>query len=539
MNMEQEKLLGLIQRSREGDREAQDALIRAAQNRVYYHCKKMLKKEEDALDATQDVLLTMLTGLDKLREPAAFWGWVNGITANRCRHLLSAPHKEWQLPEDEEGGSILDSLENLDEQLVPDKALDNEETRRMILGLVDELPPEQRMCVLFYYYDEMSVRQIAEAMDTSEGTVKSRLNYARRAIKSGVEDYERKGIKLYSASPLLLLVYFLRQEAAQSALDGASAAAMAARLLDAAGGAASPAAGGTAAGAASAEGTAAGAGAAASSAGVSAKVLAAVLAGAVAVGGAAVGITAATGGQSRGPEPAVTATAPAAAEVPEAVPPESVPFGQANGFRITEPQAYEDLPLALVLGEPSLVALPSTCDITQPSISVSGPDEAGYVTYTVTYDITARSHLGSTQGSPALSCSILAQEYNLYDYYTGRLYLPEGAESGASGETRAGGTATVEHGGAQFALSFEKSWLSSMDTGSWVESTQSGLSQERFIDSAMSVTFVVRAPADYDGVLLGLNVTDPADPDKAITEAWNLETDDPSHYVFLRLSDAL
>lgn len=397
----------------------------------------------------------------------------------------------------------------------------------MILGLVDELPPEQRMCVLFYYYDEMSVRQIAEAMDTSEGTVKSRLNYARRAIKSGVEDYERKGIKLYSASPLLLLIYFLRQEAAQSALDGASAAAMAARILDAAGGAASPAAGGTAAGAA------------ASSAGVSTKVLAAVLAGAVAVGGAAVGITAATGGQSRGPEPAVTATAPAAAESSEAVPPESVPFGQANGFRITEPQAYEDLPLALVLGEPSLVALPSTCDITQPSISVSGPDEAGYVTYTVTYDITARSHLGSTQGSPALSCSILAQEYNLYDYYTGRLYLPEGAESGASGETRASGTATVEHGGTQFAISFEKSWLSSMDSGSWVESTQSGLSQERFIDSAMSVTFVVRAPADYDGVLLGLNVTDPADPDKAITEAWNLETDDPSHYVFLRLSDAL
>ena len=171
----------------------------------------------------------MLTSLDKLREPAAFWSWVNGITANRCRHLLSSPRREWQIPEDEEGNSVLDSMESLDEQVIPDKALDNEETRRMIVGLVDDLPPDQRMSVLFYYYDEMSVRQIAEAMNTSEGTVKSRLNYARRYIKKGVEDYERKGIKLYSVSPLALLAYFLHQEEAASAMDSAAAAAMAAR----------------------------------------------------------------------------------------------------------------------------------------------------------------------------------------------------------------------------------------------------------------------------------------------------------------------
>lgn len=143
--MEQEKLLTLIQRSREGDPEAQEGLIRGTQQKIYYHCIKMLKNEQDAQDATQDVLISMITSLDKLREPAAFWGWVNGITANRCKHLLSAPHKEWQIPEDDEGISMLDSLEDLDEQYIPDKALDNEETRRMILGLVDDLPPEQRM----------------------------------------------------------------------------------------------------------------------------------------------------------------------------------------------------------------------------------------------------------------------------------------------------------------------------------------------------------------------------------------------------------
>ena len=184
--MEQEKLLELIRRSRERDLDAQEELVRTAQNRVYYHCKKMLKHEETAWDASQDVLLAMITSLDQLQEPAAFWGWVDGITADRCKHLLSTSHKERQLPEDEEGSALLESVEDLEETLTPDKGLDNEETRRMILGLVDDLPPEQRMTVLFYYYDEMTVKQIAEAMDTSEDTVKSRLNDARRSIEESI-----------------------------------------------------------------------------------------------------------------------------------------------------------------------------------------------------------------------------------------------------------------------------------------------------------------------------------------------------------------
>ena len=45
---------------------------------------------------------------------------------------------------------------------------------------------------MMYYFDEMSVKQIAEIQGVSEGTVKSRLNYARKAIKKSVESYEKK-----------------------------------------------------------------------------------------------------------------------------------------------------------------------------------------------------------------------------------------------------------------------------------------------------------------------------------------------------------
>lgn len=157
-------------------------------------------------------------------------------TVNRCRNQLTRGPKEQPIPEDKEGNSLLDTYEDLDQQKVPDQALDNAETQRMIQELVDGLSPEQRMSVLLYYYDERSVKEIAELMETSEGTVKSRLNYARKAIKTGVEEYEKQGIKLYGLSPLPFLLYFLRREAERTALDSGAVQAMVQSTLAAAAG---------------------------------------------------------------------------------------------------------------------------------------------------------------------------------------------------------------------------------------------------------------------------------------------------------------
>lgn len=531
MRTEKEQLQELVEQGRRGDPQARETLVRLAQNKVYYHCKKMLKKEEDAQDAAQDVLIAMLTGLDKLKEPAAFWGWVNGITANRCRHLLSAPHTEWQIPESEEGDSLLDSVEDLDETLVPEKALDNEETRRMILDLVDALPPEQRMCVLFYYYDEMSVREIAQAMDTSEGTVKSRLNYARKSIKAGVEDYERKGVKLYSVSPILLLLYFLRREAEGTALDGTAAAAMAGRVLAQAGSAAGAAAAETAAGGA-ATGASTGAGAAGTAAGaaagISVKVVAAVLAGAVAIGGAAVGLASRSGQEVE----------PAASDLPGVVQsekPEDTSFGAVHGFTLVDPRSYEDVPLTAVVGDPALETLSSVGGLTQPDITVSEPDGEGYVTYTIRYTNTAQVRMGNP-GSASLAFTILTQEYGLYDWYTGQLYFPD-QRADTAGRDQAGGESQVEYGGETVPITYEKQWTSGIDYGDWQESNQPGLDREITVDAYQDVTYTVRVPEGYDGVLLGVNIVDPPDPQRAIQSEWDLDMDDPTHYEFVRLSD--
>lgn len=273
--MEKAELTALIVKAQAGDQGAMEEVLRTAHTSVSYQCRKLLRNPDNAEDMTQEVLLTVYTRLDTLKTPEAFWGWLNQTTANRCINALKRSHVELQFAEDEDGHSVLDNLEELDEQQVPDKALDNAETARMIEEIVNQLPEAQRICVLMYYYDEMGVKEIAAALGVPENTVKSRLNYARKAVKEKVLDYEKKGVKLYGLSPLPFMLYFLLRAAEETA-DSAAAGAMAKKAVEL--GAA--AAGGTAAG-----GTA-GAGAAVS--------------GKAAAGAAAGGKAAATAGVSAG-----------------------------------------------------------------------------------------------------------------------------------------------------------------------------------------------------------------------------------------------
>ena len=154
-------------------------------------------------------------------------------------------------------------FEEVDDQQIPEKIIDTKETRRMIRELVDGLPPAQRLSILLYYFDELAAKDIAEVMDTPENTVKSRLNYARRAIKTGVDRWIAQGLTFYSFTPLPYLRYFLQKEAEDCRLPPAVAMRVRDALLAAgmAGAAATGgAAGGAAAGAAAAGGAVSAAG---------------------------------------------------------------------------------------------------------------------------------------------------------------------------------------------------------------------------------------------------------------------------------------
>ena len=230
-----------VRLAQQNDAEAMNRILTDVQDMVYYNCLRMLKDEHAAQDAAQDILITVYRKIGTLSDPASYIGWVKRITANHCKNCLCKVNKEFLLSETEDGEDPFASFEDTDEQKIPDKALDNEETRRMIVDLVDKLPDEQRMCVMLYYYDELKTREIAETLGISENTVKSRLNYARKAIKEGVKAYEKQGVKLYGASPIPFLGYFLGKSAAVTAAPVVAAEIAAAAGTAAAAGAAAAA----------------------------------------------------------------------------------------------------------------------------------------------------------------------------------------------------------------------------------------------------------------------------------------------------------
>ena len=198
MVMEKERLVALVIAAQKGDGSATNELFNAFYNDLYYFALKTIKDDDLALDITQEAFVEIINTLGNLKEPAAFVTWAKQITYHQCTRYFKKK-KDVIVDEDEEGNTVFDTLKEENVEFIPDEALDKSDFQKTILGILDELSEEQRSAVMMYYFDEMSVGQIAEIQGVSTGTVKSRLNYARKAIKESVEDYEKKnGIKLHA-----------------------------------------------------------------------------------------------------------------------------------------------------------------------------------------------------------------------------------------------------------------------------------------------------------------------------------------------------
>ncbi len=217
--MQKERLTVLADQARRGDREALSGLLELCYQDLFYCAYATVKNEDIAADATQESCMEILSTIEKLREPEAFMTWARRIVYHKCARHFRQTQMEVPIAENEDGESILDRLPDENPQNMPEQLWEDREFRLLMQQLLEELPEAQRSALMYYYYERLSVGQIAEIQDTTEGTVKSRLNYGRKAMKEKVERYEKKtGIRLYSISGLPVLLYLLfRQEAMQVA----------------------------------------------------------------------------------------------------------------------------------------------------------------------------------------------------------------------------------------------------------------------------------------------------------------------------------
>lgn len=307
-----ENMEELVGRARRGDTDAVSALYERTYSKVYYTVKSMIKNEDDVLDVLQDAYLKAFTHLNSFEGGEKFLPWVKQIAANTARDRLrrKTPALFGELTADETQTPAEERIPDERPAFLPEASLDAAETQRLIREILDSLPDDQRAVVGMYYYEELSVREIAEALGVSESAVKSRLLYARRKIEARVRDLEKKGTKLYGAAPLPFLLFLLRSQQANAARPDPT---LLQRVLEA-----SQAAAQAGTGSAQAAGAAAGAGAAGTAAAGLAgwKLALALIAMAVAGGGIVAGVSLATGAFGGQPQdvPAVVADSVSLAE---------------------------------------------------------------------------------------------------------------------------------------------------------------------------------------------------------------------------------
>lgn len=226
--MQKNNLSSLVLKAQTGDTQALNDLFNETYNDVYYFALKTIKDETLAADITQETFVTILNNISKLNDAIAYPAWSRQITYRHCLQYIKKQSREITVAENEDSSTIFDTIQEDREDFIPDESLDKEDFKKTILEIVDSLPEEQRTAVMLYYYDELSVKQIAEIQGVTEGTVKSRLNYARKTIKSAVETYENKNnIKLHSVGILPLLMWFFGTDAKAYSLPTATASKIA------------------------------------------------------------------------------------------------------------------------------------------------------------------------------------------------------------------------------------------------------------------------------------------------------------------------
>lgn len=177
----------LVLSAKKGNQQAFNALYNLTKNAVYYTCSSLLKNSEDVQDLCQEVFLTVFQKLNTLDNEEKFCGWVKRIAVNKCFNF-NKRKVECQIDDE-----VLTNEVETNEVMLPEEYITNNAKREIILKLMeDTLSHAQYQTVFLFYFSEMSISEIAEVMEVSEGTVKSRLNSSRAKIKTAVEKYEKE-----------------------------------------------------------------------------------------------------------------------------------------------------------------------------------------------------------------------------------------------------------------------------------------------------------------------------------------------------------
>jgi RNA polymerase sigma factor (sigma-70 family) len=157
-------------------------LYRKYANKVYGKCLSILKNDDEARDAVQDIFVKIMLNMSGFGEKSQFSTWIYSITYNYCIDMIRKRKKEKTLFSDE-----IENASDVADEEVPDEYLMEMDIKQLKIVL-EKLPAGDRAVLLMKYQDEMSIRDIADGMDKTESAIKMKIKRAKHKAQEIFED---------------------------------------------------------------------------------------------------------------------------------------------------------------------------------------------------------------------------------------------------------------------------------------------------------------------------------------------------------------
>ncbi|MBN2614260.1 MAG: RNA polymerase sigma factor [Bacteroidales bacterium] len=172
-----------IERFLSGDRAAFVALVQKYQDMVFTLSLKILKNREEAEEVAQDVFMKVYDSLDRFQGKSKFSTWVYRIAYNQSLNYLKSGKKN-------RGTTSLDSRIEYTGNHEPDAfhTIQNNETNKQIQKALLHLPETDQIIVTLFYYEDLSVKEIADIVDLSVQNVKVKLHRSRQKLYAELKD---------------------------------------------------------------------------------------------------------------------------------------------------------------------------------------------------------------------------------------------------------------------------------------------------------------------------------------------------------------
>jgi len=181
----------LIEDLREGDMTALALLVEKYQRLVYRLAVQITKNHEDANDVMQETFLKVYESIHRFRKDAAFETWLYRIVVNGALNLVKRRERRRESPLSEISDTEIhpDLWRTAEQVHNPHLAAEKKELQEWVTRAVDSLPAKHQTVVILHEFEGLTHAEIASILNCSEGTVRSRLHYARNRLRELLKPY--------------------------------------------------------------------------------------------------------------------------------------------------------------------------------------------------------------------------------------------------------------------------------------------------------------------------------------------------------------